>query len=33
MGRIGEDLWKKNERKMPKSNISGEKPVGCIGTG
>ena len=33
MGRIGEDLWKKNERKMPKSNISGQKPVGCTGTG
>ena len=33
MGRIGEDLWKKNERKMPNSNISGQKPVGCTGTG
>ena len=27
MGRIGEDLWKKNVRKMPKYNISGQKPV------
>ena len=34
MGPIGEDLWKKNERKkMPKSNISGQKSVGCTGTG
>ena len=40
MGRIGEDLWKKNVRKMPKSNISGQKTrrvyryrLSYIGTG
>ena len=33
MGRIGEDLWKKNVRKMPKSNITGQKPLWCTGTG
>ena len=33
MGRIGEDWWMKNERKCQKSNISGQKPVGCTGTG
>ena len=33
MGRIGEDLWNKNERKMPKSEMSGQKPVGFTDTG
>ena len=32
MGRIGEDLWKKNVRKCQNRIFLGKKPVGCTCT-